>query len=616
MPDSQTKQIPYFAIIIAGLLGNLVLVQSWWGHISTGGTVLGSYSRGYFAFLIMTVVIIIIWGILLLGQKHILELTAKTNVQRILFILFAITAITILFLSTRGFRWQITEFLGMNWGLLTVVILYSYEDNPKHQRYWLTFILITICLVAIPLILMSVLGRPYSPDEAIWADIAASYQREGTLSYNLANNPPYTITPGLGWIHLLHAEIQWLFDFDIRVSRVFQLVILGLGIVSLGAVSKRLYGNLAGLSVVLMAIAGSAFLNAFDYRPDHFLVLPQALAFFCAISAWQSATFQQRIIWNFLAGLIITLSLQFHAAGLAYAIGMSLFYLVETIISLIRERRITADSMQTIIAYGAGAGIGTLIYYFANILPIGGLEVYLTALISDRFSTNRSFAYLFFTSQLDTVLLWSGLLFLLWRHNNDDRRYLMLLGFCMLGIYLVDTQGYVYPYLALFLVPMSALVSNGFPKRKTWVIAVMGIALLPQTFQWINWRVVGNAITTQSIPPHVIELAGREILNRVPMDDDRVIVGTHELVWVMPDNQNLHAIASEGTMPKYMDITPLGVWELLEPEIYIEMSNRAITPPGLSDYLTQENFQICQEFSYYGVEIVIHRVDCPPENSE
>lgn len=616
MPDSQSKQIPLIAIIIAGLLGNLMLVRSWWGHTSTGGTVLGAYSSGYFAFLVLTIVVIIAWIILLIWHKKILQWVAKPFVQRALFVAFALSAIGILVLSTRGFRWDINEFFGMNWGFLAVVLFYPHKDTPQQQRYWIAFALSITFLVAIPITLMTLLGRPYSPDEAIWADIAASYRRVGSVSYSLAHNIPYTITPGIGWIHALHGEFQWMFDFDIRVARMFQLVTYGLGILGLGLLSTRLYGKSAGLRVILMAIVGSSFLIVFDYRADHMLIFPQAFAFFCIVSAWQSTTIQQRLIWNFLAGLLITLSLQFHAVGLAYAIGMSLFYLLEAIISLIREKRITAENAQIIISYGIGAGIGTLIYYFANIVPVGGLDAYLTALISDRFSDNRSFQYLLLSSQLDTVLLWSGLLYLLWRHNSNDRRYLTLVVFCMLGIYLVDTQGYVYPYLALFLVPMSALVSNGFPKRQSWVMAVLVVALTPQTLQWINLNTVMTAIRTQSIPPHVIELAGREILNRVPMDDDTVIVGTHELVWVMPDNQNLHAIASEGTMPKYMDITPLGVWELLEPEIYIEMSNRAITPPGLSDYLTQENFQICQEFSYYGVEIVIHRVDCPPENSE
>lgn len=616
MVENRAKQIPLIMIILAGLLGNLILVQDWWGHTSTGGTILGSYSRGYFAFLVLTVIVIIAWLALLIWHKQILRATAKPVVQRILFGIFILAGIAMIVLSTRGFDWAITEFFGMNWGLFAIVLFYPHEDNSEHERYWLFFTFIAIFLISIPIILMSLLGRPFSPDEAIWADIAASYRRVGNLTYTMANNRPFVITPGLGWIHALHGEIQWLFDFDIRVARTFQLVIHGLSILSLGLLSKRLYGKSAGIAVMVIAIAGTSFLNAFDYRPDHLLILPQALAFFCAVAAWQSTTVKQRALWDFLTGLLITISLEFHAAGLAYAIGMSLFYLLEAIISLVRDKRFTKANLQMLIAYGFGAGIGTLIYYFANILPVGGLNVYLETLISDRLSGNRSFLYLFFTSQFDTVLLWGSLLFLLWRHNLDDRRYLRLLMLTMLGIFLVDTQGYVYPYLALFLVPMSALVSNGFPKRQNWVIAVVAVALIPQTLQWIDMKAVTNALMTQSIPPHAIEIAGREILNRVAMDDDTVIVSTHELVWAMPNNENLHAIASEGAMPKFMDITPLEVWELLQPEIYIEMSNRAITEPGLATYLEQEGFQVCQEFSVYGIDIVIHRVICPTEDTQ
>ncbi|GAB5491657.1 MAG: hypothetical protein Phog2KO_18720 [Phototrophicaceae bacterium] len=616
MPDRSAKQIPLLAIIIAGLLGNLMMIRYWWGHNSTGGIILDSYSRGYFAFLILTIIAIVAWGILLIWHKQILAFTAKPTVQRVLFSLIVLSGMGIIVASGQGFLASITEFLGMNWGFFALVLLYTHEDNPKHQGYILGFILLSVILISIPIILMTLIGRPFSPDEAIWADFAASYRREGALSYTMANNLPYIITPGVGWIHALHGELQWFFDFDIRVSRVFQLAIYVLGILSLGLLSKQLYGKWAGIAVMVMAIVGSPFLLVFDYRPDHFLILPQALAFFCAVSAWQSTDKRQGLLWNFLAGLLITLSLQFHAAGLAYAIGMSLFYLAEFVLSTIREKRITSDSLQTLIAYGIGAGIGTLIYYFANILPVGGLDVYLSALIDDRFTTQRGFNYLFRSSQLDTVLLWSSLLFLLWRHNSDDRRYLTLLAFTVLGIYLIDTQGYVYPYLALFLVPMSALISNGFPKRKVWLLAVLVVALIPQTLNWADWRLLNQVFRTQSIAPHSIELVGREILARVPLDDDTVIVGTHELVWVMPDNQSLHAIASEGAMPKHMDITPLGVWELLQPEIYIEIPTRAVTPEGLSTYLEQEGFIVCQEFSPAGIDVIIHRIECPIENTE
>lgn len=610
MSETSTKQIPLLAIIIAGILGNLMMVKNWWSHTSTGGTILGSYSRGYFVFLILSVIVIFIWFILLTWHKKILRFATKPIAQRLLFGMAIISGIGMLVASGQGFDRKIIGFLGMNWGFLAIIFLYSHEDNPRHQRYILGFVLLTTLSISIPIILFTLLGRPFSPDEAIWADVAASYRRTGNLSYTLANNIPYRITPGLGWIHVLHGEIQWLFDFDIRVARAFQLVIYGLGILSLGLLSKQLYGKWAGVTVMVMAVVGSSFLIVFDYRPDHFLILPQALAFFCAVTAWQSTSTRPRLIWNFLAGLLITLSLQFHAVGLAYAIGMSLFYALEFVIVIFYEKRITSETFQTILAFSMGAGIGTAIFYFANILAVGGLEVYLDALISTRFSTQREFQYLFHSSQFDTVLMWAGLLFLLWRHNSDDRRYLSLLALTLLGIYLVDTQGYVYPYLALFIVPMSALVTDGFPKRKTWILAVLTIALLPQTLHWADWRLVSQVFRTQSIPPHSIELVGHEILERVPIYKDTVIVGTHELIWVMPDNDSLHAIASEGVMPKYMDITPLGVWELLRPEIYIELPTRAVTPQGLSTYLEQEGFEICQEFSLSGIDVIIHRIEC------
>lgn len=600
-----THTISRFAIILCALLSNIILSPRWWNHRSTGGDIWGRYSESYTAFLIGTLIVLLGWAVLLIRRDRIFD--------RMRYVLWGALLVGMgitLYVAMGRYEPQVVGFLSFNVCLLTIVVFYPMENTTTHRRLSIVIIGILLLFMAVSVVIMSLRGRPFSPDEAIWADIATSWRVNGGLYYSTANYLHMTLFPGVGWINALYGELLWLADVDIRVGRVFRLVVLGMATVSLAMVANKLYGRFAGLVVIVVLLIGSPFFRAVDYRPDHFIILAQGLIFYCLVSAWQTPTGKPIWHWYMLAGLLVTGSMQLHAIGLTYAIGVSLFVAGEVVWSVYRRRQLNTDHITTLLAFGTGAAIGTAIYFFANILSVGGLDTYLTMLVDGRGTLARSFDYLQSWSLMVTFLQWNSIAFLLWRRRSNDVRYLSLIGCMVFAIFIVDTQGYVLPYSGLFLIPIGALIADGFVSRRWWVLTILALAIFPQNLLWIDFQIIQSTLVNRTMPPHSIELIGRDIQARVEFDAETVIVSTHELIWVLAEHDNFHAIASEGIMPKQRSMTPSEVWETIQPELYIELPTRATTTPALTDYLEREGFVVCQEFTTYNTPVIIHRRTC------
>lgn len=607
---SALKKVSSLHIIIVALIGNLLQVVPLLAHRSQGGTVLRYYSRGYAAFLGLACVILVFWLIVLIRRKNIEPLLHNTLPLMIRIVFVIIAALFVLCLPLYGVTPEISQFMAMNWAFLSLYLLLPIEDKTRSHWIWIASFILVALMMCVPIFLQSLIGLPYSPDEAIWADYASSNRVADTIVYRTGNYLPLRIAPGIGWIQALYGEVQWLVDYDLRVGRLFNLSFYALGILGLALLANRLYGAYVAFTVVLISIIGSQFLQEFDYRPHHFIVFSQSLVFFCLVSGRYVQHKIAKISWHFLTGLFVTLAMQLHAIAITYAIGISLFYLLDFLIVLIRKREQLPNTGQAIVSYGLGAVLGTGLYYSFNILPVGGLETYLSILVNERPYLGINLNYIFQWSQLDFILMLSGLAFLIWRRNDTDKLYLALILCSIVGISLADTQGYVVPYQGLFLIPIAVLINDSFPKRRLWMTAIILVAMLPQTLAWLNFSAINTVIQQGGIPEAAIEIIGQQILEEVPLNDGEVIVSTHELIWVMPDYPYLYSSGAEGLTPKQRDLTPLQVWQTLQPAVYIQLPTRLVTPPALQMYLELETFEICQEFTAFGAPVIVHRTDC------
>lgn len=609
MPETRAKAVPLLYLIVAAFVAQVIQIPNLWGHVSTGGSILGRYSPGYASFLGLTLLVALIWLGLLIRYQHVqvwLYQTVSTTVSVALVVLSGAGLIVI---SLSGIEEQIVQYLALNWALFSVILLYPLNDAPRLRIYFYVLFTILAVLIGLIVIVATLTAQLYTPDEAIWANIASSYRVAGGLFYRAANYMPLSVAPGLGWIHVVHGELQWLFDFDVRIARAFNLAFKGLGCLALWLLSDRLYGRAAAWTVVLLTVIGSEIFRAFEYRPDHFLIFGQAITFFCVVMAWQAKRRLSRLLWHMLAGLLITLSMQLHAIALGFILGISLFYVLDFALTSFRQRRICGSDVQVLVAFGLGALLGSGFYYYANIASVGGLDVYLSILVGERGSADRQFKYLIFWSQIDLVLLYGSLAFLIWRRTVTDQRYLALLACSVIGITLIDTQGYLIPLRGLFLVPMGVMLAQGFPQKRLWVLAIILVALVPQTVYWARPSAVWSVLQQGGLPEIAVEQLGRTILENVPLRDE-VVVATHELTWVMPDYPRLYTPGAEGLAPKQYGWEGVEVWNNLKPDIYIEIPARQETPPGLRAYLEQEGFQVCQQFSAINTPVIVYRRDC------
>jgi len=610
-----SKCISVSHIVIIALVYQIMQIPILWGHTSTGGTILGRYSNHYALFLMLSVAIFITWIITLWLRRPVQTWLTRLPIKFIIPAL-VISGVVLFWLMQQPFEPQIRGFLGANWLLLVTLIVRSQDDAATPIWYW-RLGLFALLLMLIPITITAVTNKDYSPDEGIWADVARSYVLTDSLHFRTGYAIPYKIAPGLGWFHAIHGAIQWQFDYQVWVGRLINLGMYLLGIGGIGLLTQRLYGPVAATSSMAAVFAGSMFFRAVDYRPDHFLPVFLAFALWAVINGLRSQHAYSHVLWHGSAGLIATLSMQIHAVGITFVLGLSLFYTSYVVWDFMQGRRHISILAQRIFGFGIGAGLGTMLYYIANILPVGGINIFLSTLVNERGGNQRHFDYLISWSNLELLIIYSAVAFLLWRRSAEDKLYLFLMSSIMLGILIADTQGYAIPYRPLFLVPIGTMLAHGFQsipfksgynRHMRWVTAAVIFVLLAQSSAWINWDMVRRTLSNRSIPEPSIEVIGREVAKHIQSDE--TVVGTHELVWAMPEHRNFYSPTAEGFTKTEREWHDTQVWDILQPDAYIQIPQRLDTPPGLQSYLEREGFFICEDFQVVAHRVLIHRRIC------
>ncbi|PJF24698.1 MAG: hypothetical protein CUN53_16520, partial [Phototrophicales bacterium] len=318
------------------------------------------------------------------------------------------------------------------------------------------------------------------------------------------------------------------------------------------------------------------------------------------------------LLWHGAVGLLAALSLQLHAAGIAFAFGMSLFYRLESRLSLFKQRTV---HLPVLLAFATGALCGSLIYYVFNILPAGGLEAYLTALTAERSVRLTWFAFLTWDSFAEWILFALALIFLVLRRSDADRFLLSFLACIWLGLVLFDTQGYRAPTVVLLMCAVGAALADGFGfvRQRRWVIAVALTVTAGGAVAFIDARGLDAWVRTGTPPTYVY----RDL--RAPLQahirDDDVIAGSHLLIWTLPDHPQLVSYAGEITGMRRWSLTDSqAVWERVAPTVVINIEPEMTINPGLSQYMEQQHFTRCASFAIRQLNITLYRPDCLSDN--
>ncbi len=611
-PDQPDKRVTLPVLLLAGLL-----VQFWggfylWNHTSDNGQFLGRYSYGYAATLILNLVLIAAWVLLFWGRRN-LEGRLRRLPASLLLILIGIAGVIVLGLWLTTIESGIKQYIAINWLLFSLIVFYTIPDRSVSNR-WIIGIIMVSAVILIPVFITALTERTFSPDEATWADYATSPFVAGGMYVRTWVREPLVIEPGRGWSTAIYG---WLLEnvyFNIRMGRIFNFAGYLLGFAGIGAVAAQLYGREAALVSVLFAMLSRSFTVSFDYRPDHQLPLGLMLVMLAVLQARRRKRQSLQRFWHFVAGLLVTLTLQIHAAGIVFIFAFSVFFFAEFMLHSYRKRKITL--YEPLIWFGTGVLLGMVIFYFLNIAPVGGIDIYFEHLIRDRwgFDLTRHTAFLRWPSFPEWIIVLGGFAYIIWRRNQADRMLLGLAVCLILGIFLLDSQGYRTTFNALYVIPVGTLLVDGLTgtvrgrKHLLVVGSVMAILIGQMSGLFINWRTVGDWLAAGKLPPFLYSEL-RPIMAPYVSDDD-VVVGTHELIWTFPDHLELYGYAAEYLAAQRLDVAePKGVWEYVQPTLIIEVPNQHFDA-GLLAYMEEQGFQICDTLEVLDTPINLYRTSC------
>jgi hypothetical protein len=511
------------------------------------------------------------------------------------------------------------EYFALNWFVAVALLLSTAPDQATTFR-WHLILVGGIILLMLPTFVYALGERFYTPDEAQWADYASSaWQAGGIYSRTWLQNP-VPISPGLGWSVAAYGWMLEHIAFRLETGRVWNFIIFLVGFASIGAVTWRLYGWRAALISVTFAALGKQFFSYVEYRPDHQLLIAAMWPTFAAAQARFGK--RSRNLWHALCGLLAVLALELHAAAIAVLCGFALLYLVDTLWAISRREagRTRWEILQPALWFFGGAALGAAIYYVCNILPAGGLGVYLDTLLGTRWAKRpKYYSFLYWLSLFEAGVVLASLTFILWRRSRADQFIIKLTLFVIIGIILFDPQGYSTHYSPFYIVPVGAFIMEAFrspeiPANRSWRTAGIALALFvmlaaQNTGDLVNWQSVRLWAQTGNLPPFLYtEL--KPFLQPLIRDED-VIVTTHQLIWAFPYQPHLISYGAEETaMARWNLSNAEEVWKRVKPTVVIEVENQMSISDELRLYMAAHSFQTCQHFTVMGYNVKVYRPDC------
>lgn len=600
------------------LLGALLGVLSFpvlWGHSSDQAHVLGRFSTRYAAAL---------GGFALLSAALLLLALVSRRVyallQRIPWGLRGLAALGVLGLVAWGSSLPIEEHL---WQvsfayavLLVALLLFPSEPRAATRRLFLLVWGGVVLLLLGPMLISNLTLQTFSPDEAQYADIGSSLFRAQGVYASTWLNEPRLIEPGQGWLLGVYGWLLTNVHFAIETGRWWGVLWDALAALGIGLAAGKLYGRSAGLLSALIAWLSLWLVPIVEFRPNHQLAAAGAFAIWLLMQGLSS---QKRAwLWHGLVGLLVTVAMQIHAGAIVFAVGFSLFYLLLGVQRFWRGQR--RQALELLLGFGMGAALGTLSYIVLNVLPVGGFQAYLDFLVGARWREleTRGIALLSLpTRPFEWLLGTTAWAVLLLRRSAADRRILLLLAIFAIVSPVVDTQGYFAVFLPLLFIPIgSALLSlrpaEGHISRYALLVASAALFLLVvqlhQTF--IDYDGVRYVLAQRELPPRFYQEL--QPMLRAEVTEDDVVVGTTSLIWALPEHPQLLAFGAEITAARlrgYEDELAR-VWYDEQPTLVVRNENGLPVPPGLQQYMAENDFQVCQEWRLLGYAVELLRADC------
>ncbi len=606
--------------LIIGLAFQALLLPSLWGHQSDNPIILGRYSVHYSLILLSSLIITFGWTVLIIIWERVINFLNGLSLDIVVISIIS-SGVLLFILWHTSIAEQFLVYLSYNWWAFTVVLAFAQPDRTIRFAHWM-WLLLAVGLLLLPsLAITSATKLKFSPDEGHWADMATTYWLQGGVYARTWYMTPYKIGPGLGWSVPAYGWLLEHLGYRLYIGRLWNFSMYVIAFTGVWLVSNHLYGRHAAAISTTAAILGR-IVFAYDYRPDHQLTAAGIILVFITLKAQDTEKRHVALALHGLCGLLATLSMQLHAAGIVFAVGLSLLYLLDVITIWRRAHRTHTWSQELLLpifAFAAGALVGTIIYFVCNIWSIGGLDVYLGNLVSSRWSWDRPIIRQFLQWPfLERPIVWGGLLYLLWRRRASDRRYLTILACILIGAFLLDTQGYPSIYSVLLMVPAGTLVIDGFSspgilRGKNLRAALIGTALVVVLFaqssgMFVEWGNVIRWVTGGGREPYFYEELAKPLESYLSQDD--VILGPVSMVWAFPHYQLVTSGAEYAAQQRFRVSSREAVWEAIQPSVVVYVHNEMEITPAIQQYMDSRAFERCHTLNVMGRTIEIYRQDC------
>lgn len=608
-------------VIGAGVVAQLISLNSFWYYTSDEPQFLGRFSWRFGLVFVFCLINLVLWSALFFQRRRIIGwLDRLPKLWLMGFVTaFGIAALGLWFTTIEA---RAAQYVALNWLLVAALGILSLPDRATRFRRWP----LLLTGVLIPLLILVLMGnmsmRPWQPDEPFWADMGASFFSTGQVYSRLwLRDSGWPINPGYGWSLVGYGWLLHHLGFKVEVGRVWVFAFHCLTFFGVYLVAARLYGRRAGIISAAFAALSLAFLGSYDYRPNHQLPAAALLAVFAALQGRCSPSAARRRIWHVICGLVVTLSLELHAAGINFAVAMTLFYTGELVIQSFRLRRLAA--MKHLVWYVVGAAIGSLIFYIFNISPVGGLQVYLRELTIGydarwSWSFSRLFFFTTWPSLLEFCIISSGFAYLLWRRNQADRYYLGIVLCFLIAAGIFNTNPYLSVFSGLYPVIVGPLIVDGFRsalfppglnRRGVWIAGCILIMMFGQLYSEIlSKRPVGYFLIRGELPPFLFYELTPALQPYIQPDDK--IVSLPDLIWTFPDYDIVTFTSEMQVAQKWGLQSTEEVWEQVQPTAIVGIPQLINFPAGLQEYISRNAFEICSELRVMNFEIDIYRRDC------
>jgi hypothetical protein len=198
----------------------------------------------------------------------------------------------------------------------------------------------------------------------------------------------------------------------------------------------------------------------------------------------------------------------------------------------------------------------------------------------------------------------------------------MIIGSVLLGITLLDSQGYRELFIALFAMTVGPLLVSGlrtagirFGRNQhfIWITGCLLIVLVGQlSSSFIRWDLVRQTLQTGRLAAYEAVTLGQAIRPYTSKQD--TILSGHELIWEFHEPDDMfYAVVAESPIHGLMGLgidDPMELWQHMAPSVVIDLQQRMELTDSLRQYMDKQGFKICHSFMVLETEVVVYRTDC------